>query len=156
MKTYVVELLGGGVVAKDIIDGDDSTLGVLGSGEVGLALLAGNLGREGDELALVVPLGVLDGGGVAASGGQRHFLVVVGLVAVRCVKKKKKEEVDGKEKKRRNCPFLFVMNSIRDCFFSCRCRPSETDLTVTPRKPTRVHDRMFLQEKRAPPARSNS
>lgn len=74
-KTYVEELLGGGAVAEDIVDGDDSTLGVLGTGEVGLALLAVNLGREGDELALVVPLCVLDGGGVAAGGGQRHFLL---------------------------------------------------------------------------------
>lgn len=71
------------MVAKDVIDGDEAALRVLGSRNVGPDFLACNLFGQSGVFALVVPLGILVGGGVAAGRSQRH--VERGVAGVECV-----------------------------------------------------------------------
>lgn len=59
------------MVAKDVIDGNEAALRLLGSGAVGSSVLASDLGAEGLVLALVVPVG-LGRGSVAAGVNKRH------------------------------------------------------------------------------------
>lgn len=68
---YVKELETGGMVAKDVVDGDETALRVLRAGAVCPSVIAGDLGAKGLVLALVVPVG-FGRGGVAAGVDKRH------------------------------------------------------------------------------------
>ena len=88
-STYVKELEAGRVIAKDVVDGDEAALRVLGSRNVGPDLLARDLLGQRGVLALVVPVGILVRGSVAAGSGQRHVERVVG--GVECMDSRERE-----------------------------------------------------------------
>ena len=66
MRRYIVELVGCWMESEDIVDTDDTNLGIFGACTVGLAVLALDLDRQDLVLAEILPDCVLGCWGVAA------------------------------------------------------------------------------------------